>query len=262
MERRQALGAALAVAASGSARAQGRTQKPVVLVHGAGHGGWCWRDVRKNLQGRGFDVFTPTLTGLGDRVHLRSPDIGLSTHITDVVNLIEFEELKDVVLVGHSYAGMVVTGVCDALRNRIAHMIIIDGAVPEDGEPSFPGGTRETLRQRFGEFKDGYLISMNVAGLGFPDPSSPMAKWLASHLTEHLVKTWTDTISLKNGGSNGIPRTYIQCGDPAKMAPTGQAKIAKVKNDPAWTYIEKIGPHNLMNSDPTWTANLIASTAA
>lgn len=265
MERRTALGAAgLVLSAVGShARAQVAGKKPVVLVHGAGHGGWCWRDVRRLLQARGHEVFTPTLTGLGDRVHLRNREIGLATHITDVVNLIEFEELSNVVLVGHSYAGMVVTGVVDAIKPRIAHMIIIDGAVPDDGEPAFPGVTSMAdLEKRFNGLKDGYLVTMNVAGLGFPDPNSPEHKWLKAHLTEHLAKTWVDPLVFKNGGSAGVPRTYIQCADPAKMSPVGQAKIGKVKNDPTWSYVEKLGPHNLMNSDPTWTAELIAAKAA
>lgn len=264
MERRDALttaGALLAAATAQPTAAQAAPKRPIVLVHGAGHGGWCWRDVRRRLQSQGFDVFTPTLTGLGDRKHLRSPDIGLYTHITDIVNLIEFEELKNVVLVGHSYAGMVVTGVCDALRNRIAQLIIIDGAVPQDGDPSFPGTTREMLRERFGGFKDDYMITMNVAGLGFPDPNDPIGKWLTSNLTEHLVKTWTDTISLKNGGSDGIPRTFVQCADLTKLAPAGQARITRLKADPTWSVVEKIGPHNVMNSDPVWTANLIAEKA-
>ncbi|MBM3512155.1 MAG: alpha/beta hydrolase [Alphaproteobacteria bacterium] len=266
MERRQALTATgmILAATNSSARGQAGSKKPVVLVHGAGHGGWCWRDVRRLLQARGFEVFTPTLTGLGDRVHLRSRDIGLATHITDVVNLIEYEELSNVVLVGHSYAGMVVTGVVDAIKPRIALMIIIDGAVPEHGEPAFPGVTSMSdLEKRFGgAFKDGYLVSMNVAGLGFPDPNSPEHKWLKAHLTEHLAKTWIDTLNFKNGGSAGVPRTYIQCADPAKMSDVGKTKIGKVRNDPTWTYIEKLGPHNLMNADPAWTAEFIAARAA
>jgi pimeloyl-ACP methyl ester carboxylesterase len=265
MDRRDALtsaGAVLAAAASAPARAQQGRLKPVVLVHGAGHGGWCWRDVRTRLQRRGHEVFTPTLTGLGDRVHLRNREIGLYTHITDVVNLIEYEELANVVLVGHSYAGMVVTGVCDAVKSKIAHVIILDGAVPEDGEPSFPGTTTMAdLEKRFAGLKDGYLVPMNPAGLGFPDPNSPTHKWLKAHLTEHLAKTWIDTISLKNGGTSGVPRTFVLCADPTKMSPVGQQKIGKVKNDPSWTYVEKIGPHNVMNSDPDWTTELIAARA-
>jgi pimeloyl-ACP methyl ester carboxylesterase len=218
--------------------------------------------VRRILQAEGFEVFAPTMTGLGERVHLRSPQVSLRTHITDIVNVIEFEELSDVVLVGHSYAGTVVTAVCDALKPRIAHVVIIDGAVPKDGEATFPGITMAELDKRYGGLKDGYLIpTLNIAGLGFPDPNSEPAQWLKRRLTEHLAQVWAEPVSLPNGGTDGVPRTYVQCADPKNMSPAGQAKIESVRNDPTWTYIEKLGPHNLMMSDPAWTADLIRGRA-
>ncbi|MCB2106564.1 MAG: alpha/beta hydrolase [Rhodobacteraceae bacterium] len=261
MERRGFLAATALAAAGGTARAA-TGRKPIVLVHGAGHGGWCWRDVRNLLRADGFDVYTPTMTGLGERVHLRSPDITLQTHITDIINVLEFEDLRDVVLVGHSYAGMQVAGVCDALKDRIAHAIVIDGAIAKDGEPAFPGMTMDDVVKRFGPLKDGYLLKMNIAGLGFPDPTTETAQWLQRHLVEHLAQVWVQPISLPNGGTDGVPRTYVQCADPAKMSPVGQAKVAGVKNDPTWRYIEKVGPHNVMMTDPEWTANLIREAAA
>jgi pimeloyl-ACP methyl ester carboxylesterase len=105
-----------------------------VLVHGAWHGGWCWKRVRKALQDRGHNVFTPTLTGVADRSHLLSPALDLDTHINDVVNLIRWEELSDVVLCGHSYGGCVVTGVADRIPDRISALVYLDAFVPEDGE--------------------------------------------------------------------------------------------------------------------------------
>src|SRR3984957_20745503 len=105
-----------------------------VLVHGAWHGSWCWKRVRQALQAAGHNVFTPTLTGVADRSHLLSPDVNLDTHIDDVVNLIRWEELSDVVLCGHSYGGMVITGVADALSDRIRSLVYLDAFVPKDGE--------------------------------------------------------------------------------------------------------------------------------
>src|SRR3954454_19634713 len=102
-----------------------------VLVHGAWHGSWCWKRVRKALQMRGHDVFTPTLTGVGERSHLLSPDVTLDTHIEDVVNLIAWEELSDVVLCGHSYGGCVITGVADRLPDRVGAMVYLDAFVLE-----------------------------------------------------------------------------------------------------------------------------------
>src|SRR5262245_23331662 len=105
-----------------------------VLVHGAWHGSWCWKRVRKELQARGHDVFTPTLTGVGERSHLLSPDVNLETHIADVVNLIQWEELSEVVLCGHSYGGCVISGVVDRVPDRIAALVYLDAFVLKNGQ--------------------------------------------------------------------------------------------------------------------------------
>lgn len=104
-----------------------------VLVHGAWHGSWCWKKVRRSLQKQGHEVFTPTLTGVGERSHLLSPGVDLSTHTLDVLNLIRWEELEDFVLCGHSYGGMVVSGVADRIPERIRSLVFLDAFVPEDG---------------------------------------------------------------------------------------------------------------------------------
>jgi len=113
-----------------------RTRR-LVLVHGAYHGGWCWRRVAQVLSARGVDAYTPTLTGLGQRRHLLTPETTLSTHIADIVNLFEFEDLDAAVLVGHSYAGMVIAGVAEAIPERIAHLVFLDAMVPRDGQAVF-----------------------------------------------------------------------------------------------------------------------------
>ena len=105
-----------------------------VLVHGAWHGSWCWKRVRLLLQAQGHQVFTPTLTGVGERSHLLSPHIGLETHIDDVVNLIRWEELTGVVLCGHSYGGCVIRGAADRVPGRIGSLVYLDAFVPENGE--------------------------------------------------------------------------------------------------------------------------------
>ena len=105
-----------------------------VLVHGAWHGGWCWRFVRDLLEKSGHRVHAPSLTGLGERKHLARPDIDLDTHIADIVSLLEMEDLSDVVLVGHSYGGMVITGVADRAPERIGRLVYLDAFVPEDGK--------------------------------------------------------------------------------------------------------------------------------
>ncbi len=108
-----------------------------VLVHGAWHGGWCYRRVAAPLRARGHEVYTPTLTGLGERSHLLDEEVNLSTHITDIVNLLRWEELSDVVLCGHSYAGMVITGVAGRVPERVRSVVYLDAYLPEDGQNLF-----------------------------------------------------------------------------------------------------------------------------
>ncbi len=110
-----------------------------VLVHGGWHGGWCWTRVRPLLRAAGHDVFTPTLTGLGERAHLAHPDIDLDTHIADIINVLEYEELQDAVLVGHSSSGAVITGVVDRAPVHLAQLVYLDALVPADGQSVLDG---------------------------------------------------------------------------------------------------------------------------
>ena len=131
-----AVGATLAAATiiSGGASQAQAPARTFVLVHGSWHGGWCWRRVTDRLERRGHKVYTPTLTGLGERVHLLTASVDLNTHITDVVNVIKFEDLKDIVLVGHSYAGCVISGVAEQMLPSIASIVFVDAFLPEDGQ--------------------------------------------------------------------------------------------------------------------------------
>jgi pimeloyl-ACP methyl ester carboxylesterase len=117
--------------------------KTFVLVHGAWHGGWCWRRVADLLQKQGHKVFTPTMTGLGERSHLLNDKVNLATHIADIVNVIKWEGLSDVVLVGHSYGGVIISGVAEQMRDTIGSIVFLDAFVPEDGVPF--DGARERL---------------------------------------------------------------------------------------------------------------------
>lgn len=117
-----------------------------VLVHGAWHGSWCWKRVRKALVAAGHEVFTPTLTGVGERSHLNSPSVNLETQIADVLNLVKWEELSDIVLCGHSYGGCVITGVADRIPERIRALIYLDAFVLEDGECLFDHVGEEAVR--------------------------------------------------------------------------------------------------------------------
>jgi pimeloyl-ACP methyl ester carboxylesterase len=137
-----------------------------VLVHGAFHGGWVYRDVARRLRAAGHEVFTPTLTGLGERSHLGGHHINLSLHVTDIVNVIEFEELDDVILVGHSYGGMVITGVATRIGERIRTLVYLDAIIPQDGQAQFdvvgPELALLTMRHAAG---DGRLPALPAAAM-------------------------------------------------------------------------------------------------
>ena len=132
-----------------------------VLVHGAWHGSWCWKRVRKALQAEGHDVFTPTLTGVGERSHLISPQINLDTHVADVVNLIRWEELSDVVLCGHSYGGCVITGVADRVPDRLRALVYLDAFILENGQSLhdvLPRQVGEAQTSGASEIGDGWRV--------------------------------------------------------------------------------------------------------
>jgi len=173
-----------------------------VFVHGAWGGGWQWKTVDLLLSAGGHKVYRPTLTGLGERVHLASPDINLSTHITDIANFILWENLHDVVLVGHSYGGMVVTGVMDRVPDRIRKVIFIDAVVPNDGE---------NMNDAFGsapladQVKDGF-IPANWVKAGHPIPYD----------VPHPAKTLTEPVSFKNPAAMKIPGAYLRAVAPGK----------------------------------------------
>jgi pimeloyl-ACP methyl ester carboxylesterase len=168
-----------------------------VLVHGAWHGSWCWKRVRKALQARGHDVFTPTMTGVGERSHLLSPHVNLDTHIEDVVNLIRWEELSDIVLCGHSYGGCVITGVADRLPDRIGALVYLDAFVPEDGQslfdvlPSFYKTPQLEAAQRDGEGWKVPPIPAEVFNVNASD-----LEWVNRQCTMQPIATFQQVIKL------------------------------------------------------------------
>ena len=170
-----------------------------VLVHGAWHGSWCWKRVRKALQSEGHDVFTPTLTGVADRSHLASPRVDLETHIADVANLIRWEQLDDIVLCGHSYAGCVITGVADRLPERIRALVYLDAFVLEDGQ-----GLHDALPERA---RAAQVDGANERGDGWRVPPIPAAffnvneadrAWVDSQCTPQSLATFQQPLALRN----------------------------------------------------------------
>src|SRR6266487_878936 len=161
-----------------------------VLVHGGWGGGWEWRRVEERLRAAGHDVFRPTLTGLGERRHLLNREVDLDTHIEDVLALLHFEDLDDVVLCGQSYGGMVVTGVADRTPERIRHLVYIDGFVPHSGESVFdlfPDAFAETLREKARQNGDGMRVPFFLSA---EQATAARGAWYAERISDHPLNTF------------------------------------------------------------------------
>jgi pimeloyl-ACP methyl ester carboxylesterase len=222
-----------------------------VLVHGAWHGGWCWRFVRPLLEAH--QVFTPSLTGLGERRHLARPDIDLDTHVTDIVSLLEMEDLHDVVLVGHSYGGMVVTGAADRVPERIARLVYLDAFVPEDGKCLLDYVVPErAARMREEGEKTGSVTPPPLSLWGVVRDDH--VAFVKPREARHPYGTMVQKIRLK-GNSAKLPRTFIYCSSPA----TGSFDqfAAQYRNDPAWKFFELATGHDAMILMPQRVAELL-----
>jgi pimeloyl-ACP methyl ester carboxylesterase len=182
-----------------------------VLVHGAWFGGWCWQKVIPFLEAAGHEVYAPTLTGLADRASELSPDVGLDTHIQDIVGLLEKKNLHGVILVGHSYGGMVIPGVVDQVPERIAHLVFLDTFVPGDGE-SMANISRIViflLRKQARAHGDGWRV--NPQGT-YGVTTEPDRIWVRSKVTPQPLKTFEQPLHLKNPAIvSAKPRTHINC---------------------------------------------------
>ena len=263
MHRRDSLkliGAAAALLASRPVLGADGPRSPFVLVHGAWHGGWCWRHVRDRLIAAGHEVYTPTLTGQGERHHLTDPDITLDTHIEDVARVIEWEELDGVVLVGHSYGGYVVTGVADRLRDRLARVVYLDALIPTDGRAMSDASTPEQVAAARATLIDGYrLPSPPPAWFGVPETDAANTAWLTRRLTDMPFACLTTPARLPNGGADGLPRTFIRCPAPP-LLPGLEPAAARARAD-GWDYRELATGHDAMVTAPAALADMLLARA-
>lgn len=233
-----------------------------VLVPGAWLGGWCWDRVVAVFREQGHVVYPLTLTGLGERSHLAGPEIGLDTHVQDVVNVLEWEDLSEVVLVGHSYAGFVISGVAELVPGRIGHLVYLDAGVPSDGEALFDS---------FGE-EGRAMIEDMAAAAGEPwrwplpedlsmisslrDISEEDLRWMRARSVAHPLKTFSDRIQINNSDAAAILRTYIFCSAERTQA-LAEAKHAR--NDAGWGYLEIETGHWPMITTPQDLADMLLS---
>jgi pimeloyl-ACP methyl ester carboxylesterase len=192
------------------------TMATMVLVHGGWVGGWIWQRLTPHLRAEGHEVHAPTLTGLGERVHLGNAEVGLGTHVTDVVNHIEYEGLEDVVLVGHSYGGMVITGVLDRIPNRLAHVVYLDAFVPRGGQALadlLPPDLVAHVRGLARDLGDGWKVPLPFPpeAFGADDPAD--LAWLMPRLAPQPIRTQEEALPASNPAASGVPRTYIYCSE-------------------------------------------------
>jgi pimeloyl-ACP methyl ester carboxylesterase len=228
-----------------------------VLVHGAWHGAWCWRRVARVLRGNGHEVFTPTLTGVAERSHLLSPTIDVDTHILDVVNEMKWQELSNVVLVGHSYGGMVISGVAEKMEKAIASLVMLDAFMPENGQgvlDIYPPPMRESMQ-----------AALRSGATTMPPRSAALFKvnekdspWVDAQCTPQPIQTFVQKLTLTGGRDRIAKKTYIRAAAyPNPYFDAGLAS-ARAKN---WRTYELPCGHDIMLDMPERLAEILQEAA-
>jgi pimeloyl-ACP methyl ester carboxylesterase len=233
-----------------------------VLVHGGGHGGWCYKRLAPLLRAAGHEVYAPTLTGLGERKHLLRPEIDLNLQITDVLNALEYEDLTNVILVGHSYGGMVITGVADRAGARIGHLVYLDAAHPKNGEsladvsPQMMSMAQHEMRVVDGVELVLFPDSKAIEYLGVTDPAD--FAWMKSNITPHPWKCFTQKLQLKNEAAvRRLPRTNINCTASLGNS-TPERRAGQLDGD---RNFELDTGHDLMITEPQAVADMLLQIA-
>ncbi len=204
----------------------------IILAHGAWSAAWAWKKVRPLMAAAGHEFFAPTYTGLGERAHLARPENDLETHIQDVLGVIKYDDLRNVVLIGHSYGGMVATGVADRARERVARLIYLDAFVPEDGQALADFLPPQARQRQLDSVKagDGWRVTPNPVP---PDTSEEDSVWVAKFRMPQSVRCFQQPLRLN--AKLTLPRTYIQCMRYADQGPFGQfAKRARAESWPLY----------------------------
>jgi pimeloyl-ACP methyl ester carboxylesterase len=241
-----------------------QSRKTYVLVHGTWHGGWVWRDVADRLSVQGHRVFTPTATGCGERAHLIGPHVNLSTHVQDIVGLIEAEELNDVILVGHSFGGLTITGVADRLKARLKHIVFYDAFIPTRQRPAWvmkepDGSWPQWWQARLPRFVDGYKMNFldhYPLKMLVPETDVVNTEKLKRRLTWHPAGQWTEPVSFANGGWEGVPRTYVHT-TLQTFAPSSQAMWGPGRGE-GWAWIDLPTARDGMLTHPDLVASCLA----
>jgi pimeloyl-ACP methyl ester carboxylesterase len=260
MNRRSVIVTAVATSALiGKAKAVSaslETRRPIVMIHGAWHGGWCWSRVSPLLSSAGLSVSAPTLTGCGERRHLLSRSVTLDTHIQDVIQHIEAEELGNVILLAHSYGGFVAAGVADALGNRIGQLILLDAFAPRTGETvlDYAGAQRKADTIAAAGHSPGFNLSpVSAAALGITDADD--AAWVNRRMTPHPVGTYLQPIRLTRGLEAITNKVYLACDKTSLSVFDGTKQ--RVRDDAGWRYASLDTSHDAMIVSPALLADAV-----
>lgn len=228
-----------------------------VLVHGAWHGAWCWKKILPGLWSAGHRAFAVTLTGTGERAHQLAPGITLRSHVDDVAAVIEAEELHGAIVVGHSYGGMVITGLADRMPERIARLVYLDAVVPRPGECWSSTHSDQTKAQR----------RESIATTGSIPPADPAlfgltgtdAAWVARRQTPQPGGVYDDPLQFDAARVAALPRTFIDCNAPA--LPTIAVMRERVRQQPGWQVLDIATGHDAMISAPQELLRVLLSMA-
>ena len=231
-----------------------------VIVHGAWGGAWAWNKFAvPMLREAGQNVYPVTLTGLRERSHLSSPEVSLDTHIQDVVNVLFYEDLTDVILAGHSYGGNVITGVADRVPERLQQLVYLDAATPADGKASADGfpGRRDQIEEQARREGDGWKVPPNTPPA---DQPAEITAWARPRRSPMPIKTMTTPVRLTRGETT-LPRSFVYC-TLDKTPGSAQANRAeRVRNDPRWRFFELNTGHNLHYTAPKETVAILLELA-
>jgi len=221
-----------------------------LICHGAWSGGWSWRRIRTLLRDAGHEVFTPTYTGLGERAHLTHAMVDLDTHIQDILAVIEYEALSDFILVGHSYGGMVVTGVADRVPRHVRHLVYLDAFVPADGQSlnDLTGQEREAV--------EGWLLPPNPPA---PDTAAADLAWTLPRRRHQPARCFSQKLRIAHA-TPAFPRSYIHC--VKKDGPDVFRQFAdRFRDDPDWRFQEMNASHSPNITDPQALADVLLAIA-
>lgn len=229
-----------------------------VLVHGSWHGGWCWRETARALRSGGHEVFAPTLSGCAERFHHCADKVTLSTHVKDIVDMMFFEDLHDVVLVAHSYAGMVAQGVCNAAPGRLSGIVYLDAYVVTPGQKGYDLWTAERRAEAAESVAQGYPYRQpfDPSFLGIEDPRQ--ADQVRERLTPHPLATYDHVMDSESVLAAQVPRVYVAC-TVGPLAPIFGPIVSRVRQL-GWPVETMSAPHDAMLTNPSELSALLVSS--